>query len=182
MTVGDNIRFYRQKKKLTQKQLGELCHIAESTIRRYELGKLNPKYETLKKIALALDIHPLVLLNQISEQLASELSTEEDNLNKAYVVFLKSIYKKVDIEQIRENGFISYNYILGEKGSEIIIPELTYDDLFESIEILIKTYISISKEDNDSQECYFLIKAISNMTLSEIRELIKYINFLNSKK
>ena len=51
-----NIKKYRQERNLTQKQLGELCGIAEPTIRRYELGKLKPKYETVQKIAAALKV------------------------------------------------------------------------------------------------------------------------------
>lgn len=54
MTVGERIRTVRKSRNLTQKQLGELSGIAEPTIRRYELGKLNPKYETIEKIAGAL--------------------------------------------------------------------------------------------------------------------------------
>ena len=53
-TVGDRIRHVRQERNLTQKELGDRTGIAEPTIRRYELGKLNPKYETLEKIAKAL--------------------------------------------------------------------------------------------------------------------------------
>lgn len=55
MTVGERIRAARRARGLTQKALGEACGIAEPTIRRYELGKLNPKYGTLGKIAAALD-------------------------------------------------------------------------------------------------------------------------------
>lgn len=54
--TGDVIRKYRIQKGLTQKQLGELCGMADSTIRRYELGLQNPKIETLEKIASALDV------------------------------------------------------------------------------------------------------------------------------
>lgn len=54
--TGDMIRKYRTEKRLTQKKLGELCGIADSAIRRYELGMQNPKVETLQKIADALDI------------------------------------------------------------------------------------------------------------------------------
>lgn len=64
MNSGDRIRAARKDRKLTQKQLGELCGIAEPTIRRYELGKLNPKYETLQRIADALDIHIYALLGE----------------------------------------------------------------------------------------------------------------------
>lgn len=62
MTVGERIRAARKAKGLTQKQLGEACGIAEPTIRRYELGKLNPKYETLQKIAKPLGLEAQQLL------------------------------------------------------------------------------------------------------------------------
>lgn len=56
MEVGKRIREIRKLKKMTQKQLGEACGIAEPTIRRYELGHLNPKYSTLCKIADGLQV------------------------------------------------------------------------------------------------------------------------------
>lgn len=56
MSIGTKIREIRKQKGLTQKKLGEKCNIAESTIRRYELGDLNPKIETLQKIADALEV------------------------------------------------------------------------------------------------------------------------------
>lgn len=61
MTTGERIRAARKAANLTQKQLGELCGIAEPTIRRYELDKLNPKRETLQKIAAPLGVHYLDL-------------------------------------------------------------------------------------------------------------------------
>lgn len=56
MNVGVEIKRNRKNKGLSQKALGDLAGIADSTIRRYELGTLNPKYETLQKIAEALEI------------------------------------------------------------------------------------------------------------------------------
>lgn len=58
MTLGENIKRIRQEKKLTQKQLGNLCtpKMADSAIRRYEAGKANPKIETVQKIATALGV------------------------------------------------------------------------------------------------------------------------------
>ncbi|MGN0708123.1 MAG: helix-turn-helix domain-containing protein [Faecalibacterium sp.] len=55
-TIGEKIRLVRKERGLTQKELGERSGIAEPTIRRYELGKLNPKIETLMKIASALGV------------------------------------------------------------------------------------------------------------------------------
>ena len=50
------IKKIRLEKGMTQKELGEKCGLADSAIRRYELGGANPKLETLKKIADALDV------------------------------------------------------------------------------------------------------------------------------
>lgn len=52
--IGEKIKKYRKEKGLTQKKLGELCGINEANIRKYELGKANPKIETIEKIAKAL--------------------------------------------------------------------------------------------------------------------------------
>ncbi len=55
MTTGERIRMIRKEKGMTQNQLGEACGIDAANIRKYELGKQNPKYETLEKIANAVD-------------------------------------------------------------------------------------------------------------------------------
>lgn len=56
MTVGENIKRIRKEKGLTQKQLGTLCRMADSAIRRYELGKAQPKLKTIHKIAEGLGV------------------------------------------------------------------------------------------------------------------------------
>lgn len=64
MTLGENIKRLRQEKGFTQKQLGNLCNppMADSAIRRYESGKANPKIETIRKIATALGVSDISLL------------------------------------------------------------------------------------------------------------------------
>lgn len=57
MTTGEKIKQARINAKLTQKSLAELTGIAEPTIRKYESGRLNPKKETLEKIAVPLGVH-----------------------------------------------------------------------------------------------------------------------------
>ena len=63
MPTGTKIKEIRKQKGLTQKQLGDLCGIADSNIRKYENGKQNPKIETLQKIADALEV-PLAELTE----------------------------------------------------------------------------------------------------------------------
>ena len=73
LTKGELIRKARKDAGLTQKQLGEKSGIAEPTIRRYELGKLNPKIETLQKIARALNI-------SVNELMGTHVETNEGHL------------------------------------------------------------------------------------------------------
>ena len=74
MSIGENIKKFRLEKGWTQKKLGEECEpqIAESTIRRYELGKLNPKLQTLQKIADALDVP----LSELDDRAKSSLNIQ----------------------------------------------------------------------------------------------------------
>ncbi len=78
MTIGEKIKILRQKKRLTQKQLGDLCGMADSAIRRYENGRAKPKIETLQKIADALDIKISELIS-LNDAIGSVLETTEEN-------------------------------------------------------------------------------------------------------
>ena len=63
MAIGENIKRIRKEKGLTQKALGERCKINEVQIRQYELGKANPKIETIQRISNALNVSVLDILN-----------------------------------------------------------------------------------------------------------------------
>ncbi|MDO5540861.1 MAG: helix-turn-helix domain-containing protein [Eubacteriales bacterium] len=62
MTTGERIKKARKKAGLTQKALGQKCQMPDSQIRQYELGMVNPKVETLKRIAYALNVPVTELL------------------------------------------------------------------------------------------------------------------------
>lgn len=84
MTIGQEIKKFRLERGYTQKQLGEKCvpPIAESTIRRYELGNLNPKIETVQKIAeaLAVDPYSLYSFDMATEELEKSINQKEKEL------------------------------------------------------------------------------------------------------
>lgn len=153
MTIGENIKRIRLEKGLTQKQLGKLCNpeIAESTIRRYELGKLNPKYETLERIASALDTHALVLNDSISEEYAKIIMNTDIDALTAFTAFIRNIYGYLDEKQVRiEEIGNFYYYVLGKGDDATTISYLTFDNLYEETEKLITETIkkySMSEED-----------------------------------
>ncbi|WP_302779179.1 helix-turn-helix domain-containing protein [Anaerotruncus colihominis] len=77
MEIGDRIRAIRMERGLTQKELGNLCGMADSAIRRYESNRGNPTQKTLIKIAKALGVHLRDLsdnswLKEIDQELGPE--------------------------------------------------------------------------------------------------------------
>ena len=109
MTIGDRIRAARKAKGYTQKQLGEACGIAEPTIRRYELGKLNPKFETLQKIAKPLGVSAAKLYGV--ETLPEDFLF---NIEENY------IRNKIDDETVREEAL---QYLQEMKAKGLTVDE-----------------------------------------------------------
>lgn len=56
MNIGDKIKELRRQKRLTQKELAQKLGTSPQNLAQYENGKRRPKYETIKKIATALDV------------------------------------------------------------------------------------------------------------------------------
>ena len=56
MMIGESIKQARKSKGLSQKELGERLHVSQAMIAQYEKGSRNPKIETVKKIADALNV------------------------------------------------------------------------------------------------------------------------------
>lgn len=76
MTTGERILFQRKKAGLTQKALGELCQMPDSQIRQYELGMVEPKMNTIRRIAAALHI-PISELIEDWNKFSNEEITED---------------------------------------------------------------------------------------------------------
>jgi transcriptional regulator with XRE-family HTH domain len=54
--ISDNIRKFRNEKKMSQQELADITNIAKSTVQRIESGKLNPTIVMLNNISISLDI------------------------------------------------------------------------------------------------------------------------------
>ena len=65
MTIGERIRFFRNRKGLTQKQLGMMIGYSEKTadirIAQYESGSRKPKKDTIEAIAYMLEVSPIAI-------------------------------------------------------------------------------------------------------------------------
>lgn len=110
MTVGENIRKFRKERNLTQKQLGQKCGIDEANIRKYELGNANPKFETVAKIAKALDTTPLILFYGLD----IEAQLEQEQKESSYLIEPDEI----------EHELLDVFWELNEKGAAIALERL----------------------------------------------------------
>ena len=77
MTIGEKIRTIRKEKGMTQKQLADMCKMADSAIRKYESGQVVPKTEMLKRIANALGVPASQLMSR-----SLQVQMESDGLNQ----------------------------------------------------------------------------------------------------
>ncbi len=155
---GKNIKKYRQEKGLTQKQLGELCGMSESTIRKYELELLNPKLETLQKISNALDVN------------INELLDYQEFLNNGDWLGFAEL-EKISVKQEEEK----YNKELNKRGIQQIYDLLT--DLYSDGKY------RFNLNDIDGLNVFLNInldeyKNVSNKELKELeKDILKYLDF-----
>jgi transcriptional regulator with XRE-family HTH domain len=59
--LGNNIKRIRQKRKISQVELADVCNFEKQNMQRIEAGKTNPTVKTLLKIAQALEISVIEL-------------------------------------------------------------------------------------------------------------------------
>lgn len=152
MTIAEQIRNIRQSKGLTQKQLAEKAGLLEETIRKYELGKIKPKFENLNKIAFALDVHPNQLVSEYIEPLYDFVERSSVSNNLVRIRKEKHIGQK---QLSRLTGF-----------SDRTIQGFEYGKCKPKIESLVKLSkaLNVSPFEIDT-ELFELLKPYLNVTI-----------------
>lgn len=79
MSTGERILKQRKQAGLTQKALGKLCDMPDSQIRQYELGMVEPKINTIRRIATALNISIAELVDDWSVYSKEEIEADLEN-------------------------------------------------------------------------------------------------------
>lgn len=90
MEVKDIIKQRRNELNLTYEELGELCGVGKTTVRKWELGLIeNMKRDKMVLLANALKISPLVLLGLDDLNQSSTTHTLNDDLCEKLIVYGK---------------------------------------------------------------------------------------------
>lgn len=75
-SIGYKIRILRQNKKLTQEKLAEKADLSQQHISRIEKGTVEPEYQTIYKLAFALDVSVDTLIENQFKKNENELVYE----------------------------------------------------------------------------------------------------------
>ncbi|WP_138207762.1 helix-turn-helix domain-containing protein [Haloimpatiens lingqiaonensis] len=139
MNIGDKIRNLRNDKNLTQKELATAAGISEISIRKYENGDRKPKFETLQKIAGALNvsIHQINNTNSLTFKLIDLLTLElHENA-------LDNIQNNTGIKKELINDIINHPY-----------KDLSINDQQNLLKYLYKVNENTCKKFCDDYWCY----------------------------
>ena len=103
MTIGERIKSAREESGMTQAELGKKVGVSGVAIMRYEKNQRQPRFETLQRIAAALEVHTSQLLVNFPPELAETLDYAENRGEKLV------ISNKTDLAQsIEESIRLTY--------------------------------------------------------------------------
>ncbi|MFS0980798.1 helix-turn-helix domain-containing protein [Enterococcus casseliflavus] len=97
MTFADNLKKYRKNNKLSQKDLAEQLELSRSYMSELESQKRKPSLETVKKIALKLDLSIADLVDDTLEDAELKAKNELEQVRQT------ALDQQVDSEQAVRN-------------------------------------------------------------------------------
>ena len=89
---GENLRFIRKQKKLTQFQLAELANVSEDTVKSIEQGRTWFSEKVLSQITEALNIDVVQLFVPIGES----LTTRNENSSQLKMAIRENVRNYID--------------------------------------------------------------------------------------
>lgn len=119
MGIGERIKLLRRKAGLTQKELGELLDVSAAMIAQYESSLRNPKFETLNKIADALNVDVWDLYDK----------PQLEQTNEYKIRLVHSLRFGTDREGRKAGEMLDKYFQLNDTGQ---------DKAIEQVELLIK--------------------------------------------
>ena len=94
---GDNLRYYRQRKQMTTRQLAEKLDILPATVVMYENGKHPIPYDTAVKLAYILEIDADLLYDDFSQFLAAPYTEALKGVRTALGLSQKAFAEQMEI-------------------------------------------------------------------------------------
>ena len=126
--LGDKIKLYREKKRMTQNEVADILNVSPATISKYESGALEPNIESIKKLAELFGI-------SIDELLSDEKEFDISNIN---VLDILKEQKEMKLKgNLYHNTQIAFTYNTNHiEGSTLTEEQTRY--IFETNTILFE--------------------------------------------
>jgi transcriptional regulator with XRE-family HTH domain len=67
MKIGENLRKLRERKLMTQAELGDAADVSRDQVSRIERNEVDPRFSTIRKLAKALGVEPEELIAEASD-------------------------------------------------------------------------------------------------------------------
>lgn len=128
MKIGKKIKFFRKKRNITQKELGEKIGVSASTVTKYENDSLEANYETLLKICDELDIN----IAELFEGNDNFISLENDLCSK--------LKNTKSLKELLELSFL-LNESMSNKIRKALNTQEKIDDFFNTFTEYINSYL-----------------------------------------
>ncbi|MDZ5472060.1 helix-turn-helix transcriptional regulator [Bacillus sp. 31A1R] len=112
-TIGNNIKFYRERRGMSLQELALKTRVGTGTIEKYESGEQIPETQTILKISTVLDVPASDILeqevqtNQVGIDLELEQLIQEIGTKKAKLILRKA-------KEISEEDFLRVMQLLYE--------------------------------------------------------------------
>ena len=115
--IHENIKRIRKQKNISQKELAHRLNISPQNLAQYESGKRKPKIETVNRIASALGVNIVDLMEEFTidqYKTTSEYQQLEKTVNaeNGIIALLTDIYGKVEDKDIEGSYGSGHYYIV----------------------------------------------------------------------
>lgn len=171
MNIGNKIKEYREKNKMTQKYIAEILGVEPGTISKYESGMIEPSIESIKKLAETFQIS------------IDELLADETDFDVSKIDILKVLREQKEMKlkgNLYHQTQISFAYNTNHiEGSTLTEEQTRY--IFETNTILFESD-TIAKVDDILETFnhfklvdYMLDIANKNLTEKMIKEFHKIL-------
>ncbi|MGI5898099.1 MAG: helix-turn-helix domain-containing protein [Candidatus Dojkabacteria bacterium] len=157
--IGENIKIYRERRKLTQQELADKIGKTWEMISRYERGLSSPMNQ-LTTLADALDIHPALLLKE-----HTDIST--NNRIPLFVEIPKSFTKKDTFHFYSAPDWIIQN----DEDSFIIDSKIIERNNVPDFEN--KGYLYISPNNEIKEDDFILVSSSDKLLIEKFKNYSK---------
>lgn len=181
MNIGNNIKLYRENKKMTQKEVSVILEVDPATISKYESGLLEPNIESLKKLAEIFEVTVDELINT---------NTKKFDISKVNILEILKEQKEMGLKgNLYHNTQIIFAYNTNHiEGNTLTEEQTRY--IFETNTILFEkdTITSIDDILETSNHFklvdYMLTVAKNTLTENMIKEFHRILKegTMDSKK